>query len=529
VTHAVLTTDVQAFLDSRQQSRPTSPTLFHLPLPGSRPRSYTNPLPPRRSHEHLVSLFEAINAKYRILWECAELLIELGGGASVSASATGSPPPTSVSAPTMHSHRGSMDSCRKNRERTISLAGDETKPTPNHPWTGSTGRNDLSQRQMSLLKEMMGNVGDSPIPEEPMLNREWRWGDAMSSTVTLPSEESEGATMVPKRSSKLGMRGLRDMLKSLVRSYTSPAVVVPPTSSVETSTGTDSSLDRESGHLYDHPHIHTQRRLAKASHDPESMTSVRAERPASPHHAMTLLKQKSSPRRPSLASIFRFGQKSSSSKQTGGATTSMAGNEKSVEQVQWVVQTQSSGQDGGSSNGNTEEDWDQMDSTSDLEAPAVKSWSNVGRRSAAVRGKSPHPVDDLRGSCPVPSRNASGSQASSMNVEEGMDVDDGPSRYRTNVRGRVSPSPSPSRSTSRKAKARHPKHTTGTLARPASPPVPPPPPPLSGSTTDADACLFAEVKVAVTPENIRPLLENAREVLAKLRSCNGELRLLLSM
>jgi hypothetical protein len=45
---------------------------------------------------------------------------------------------------------------------------------------------------------------------------------------------------------------------------------------------------------------------------------------------------------------------------------------------------------------------------------------------------------------------------------------------------------------------------------------------------DVDAGQLPDVKLAMTPENIRPLLENAREVLERLRSYNGEIRLLLA-
>ena len=96
--------------------------------------------------------FFLLDHKYKISWECAELLIELGGG-----------PPAPVSQP-----------------------------------NASTGRNDLSQRQLWHLRDMLNKSDSSPtmlanlqIPEEgTAVNRTWRWGEATSSTITLPSEES---------------------------------------------------------------------------------------------------------------------------------------------------------------------------------------------------------------------------------------------------------------------------------------------------------------------------------------------------
>jgi hypothetical protein len=95
-------------------------------------------------------------------------------------------PPTSVSSPAMHSG-GSIDG-KKSRERAITVAGDEARSKPPTPtsgssggvntnpspplasppslsWRASTGRHDLSQRQLVLLKEMQNN------PIRPSLSR----------------------------------------------------------------------------------------------------------------------------------------------------------------------------------------------------------------------------------------------------------------------------------------------------------------------------------------------------------------------
>jgi len=144
----------------------------------------------------MASAFYTLNSKYRISWECAELLIELGGGGAPGSATTswneGSVPPTSSSSaplgfpfPTPSEVMGAAGLDKKrSRERALTLAGNETKPTPtysltapvaaalcaptssmpaptasnNNPSTGSTGRQDLSHRQLVLLREMLNNA-----------------------------------------------------------------------------------------------------------------------------------------------------------------------------------------------------------------------------------------------------------------------------------------------------------------------------------------------------------------------------------
>jgi hypothetical protein len=212
-----------------------------------------------------------------------------------------------------------------------------------------------------------------PVLEESPLDREWQWGDAMNSTVTLPSEESQEVPSKKNRqASKLGMRRLRDLSRSLKRNNTEPSVshhaLLPSTVDV----ATDSSADRQARHWYNQPHLITHRHRTKASAGPDS---VKEQQPASPY-GETSLKHKSSPRRPSLASIFRMGQKSKSSSLT--TSTACDPSTDITPTTTATTVSQSSGLD--SSNGNTEdEDWDWMDSASDLEvtAPTVKGFADT--------------------------------------------------------------------------------------------------------------------------------------------------------
>ncbi|KAH7914872.1 hypothetical protein BJ138DRAFT_1123089 [Hygrophoropsis aurantiaca] len=521
-TYHALISEVQTILESAPPSRATSPTILHLTRPRSRSRSNTIPPPIVHDHKRLASTFYAISSKYKISWECAELLIELGGGTPAQTS----PPSSSVSAPTMQAE---IDH-RKNRERAVTLSGEESKPPPafsssslanqsNLAWRASTGRNDLSQRQLVLLRDMLSNPDgstpdDLPIPEDIAVNRHWRWGDAMSSTVTLPSEESTQASSERKkrRGTRLGMSGLRDMLRSLKRNYSEQP---PPLPSSIASLSTESSIGSQSHHQYPHPQVPQGRRRSKTSIGPDSVRSTR-EQPANSPYVATSLTHKASPRRPSLASIFRIGQKNKAS---------TSGHESSKDSVN-DMRAASRG-----SSRAEEEDWDQIDAFADLDG-AAKALGIDG--SATIKGKksrspflpaaehAPRPVTPKR--TPNPSQTSLVCEPSPRsirpmrstrlsNVEE-IDDDYRQPRSKLKAEKRISlPRTSPQRPPSR-------SHRGGGLTgsvRSAPPP----------QSLDNDSYLLPEFKLAMTPENIKPLLENAKEVHLRLNECIREVRSLL--
>lgn len=129
------------------------------------------------SYKHLAAAFYTINSRYKIAWECAELLIELGGGPvgengssgggsgdgnvggkSGAESVPNSPPPhgnggagfpgsqgqghpsTSISAPVALAFGTSQlvpgSQAKKSRERAITLSGDEASSKPGTPTPG---------------------------------------------------------------------------------------------------------------------------------------------------------------------------------------------------------------------------------------------------------------------------------------------------------------------------------------------------------------------------------------------------------
>ncbi|KAI8970765.1 hypothetical protein BD414DRAFT_470397 [Trametes punicea] len=569
-TYIALVGTVRELLRESQesQSRPVSPSFIHLPKPALRSRSNTNPAANSGLSRNLLNhAFLNIEAKYRLSWECAELLIDLGGGGPSNPPPVSPAPSSSQSAPAVPT----TSEGRKSRERAITLAGDEPKPvitpsssgvnspplaSPSSQWRASTGRHDLSHRQLLLLREMLNNPDPSVtmsfepnIPEEE-INRSWQWGDAMNSTVTLPSEESSGhqdaALASPtkrRRTSRLGMRGLRDMLKSLKKSYsehgsTSALPRVPPSSS-SVSASTDSSLNlaRES-----RPHSLIHRHRTKTSTGPESIASRRDAHPNSPYGTAPSIPHKSSPRRPSLASIFRLGQKSKSAAASEGQFV-----DDLISNAAGLTSSNSGHASGTSLGDDLEGDWDRVESASDI-SHAVRALGFPSDGVATVRGKkgkspylfqpearpeTPRRRPDASGSSiwnpgespqktsavPTPVLQSYQRSVKLSGIHEASEGERGSHTTRVPSRSRnrqSASSPSPRRPSSRNRK----NPTASVRSAPPQPWGKPSPDLASGPLPD--------VKLAMSPENIKPLLENAREVHARCSECIAELEALLS-
>lgn len=603
------------------------------------------------SYNALASAFSSINSRYRITLECADLLIELGGGNTNLNSS--SIPSTSSLAPLVFQstavEQGSIGP-KRGRERAITLAGDESKnppvmssgrsepilsgrdapvadtppiSPPGMSWRASTGRHDLSQRQLVLLREMLNNMnvhatlatenhshphshGDSITPEESLhvpsdvhahprslqvgVNREWKWGDARNSTITLPSEDSvgfdgSGKTSAEKkrRSGKLGMMGmigLRDLLRALKRSAiegdvegemnVTPAVPDLPIHS-STSLSTESSAGSKLLQKLPQRQPSQHRRRPKTGLAPESVRSTRRTdkelesdpdglnelRPRSPCGPDSFTPAKPAPRRPSLASIFRIGR---NRPVNNVDTAGVCPNPSSQEVAEDDLRAQSSGTGEDSSAG--EEDWDRMDSASVLDA--VAKGLSVTDGSATVRGGSrregkkkkapclqhvsfhppPPPLISSQSLGPVivTKRSFSASQPSIrgielQSVERLHSSPSNPSRFTclsfveehvNDVGSSLCPPTS-----MRTASETYPKALTGnnlslfaqshtdTTKTGSTRSVPPPQ--ISPMSPLSDSGLA----LAMTPENIKPLLENAKEVQSKLSDCIAEIRALV--
>ncbi|EIN04083.1 hypothetical protein PUNSTDRAFT_108565 [Punctularia strigosozonata HHB-11173 SS5] len=546
--YRALVREVQAILETPESpSRATSPTTGFR-IGRRRARSNANPpTAPEQTHKELANAFGTIDSKYRIAWECAELLIELGGGPPAPAAA----PPSSVSAPAdMHAHaqgQAATDGQKKGRERAITLAGDDRgskPPTPtfNGPpaaivpppsWRASTGRHDLSQRQLLLLRDMLQSsegsslsppISSTPVMEEPVVNRAWRWGDAMNSTITLPSEEGNSVSVPSplrkQRSHRLGMRGFRDMLKSLRKGVVEHQHQQPtlPLPSPE--------------HIRDHAQLPGRRR-AKTSSGPDTVHSNSLRSPYGTQ--VSLSNHKSSPRRPSLASIFRLGQRSKSNA-GGGSSDNMASTRSA------------SSHSAQASTSSEEEDWDRMDSASDMDTAAEAlhmSGDGTGTVKMMSHGKRPRrpPILVPTGSgsrtdvssegAAKSGRSASTTPVSAMASASRSSIwDESQSSHHSQGQARTT------RLSNVDERDEHDRERRGltprkpkSKARPGTEPVPslpshsgsvrsvPPP-----SAHSADNVGFA---LAMTPENIKPLLDNAREVQARLQDCVGEVKTLL--
>ncbi|KAJ3828273.1 hypothetical protein F5880DRAFT_1472853 [Lentinula raphanica] len=387
------------------------------------------------------------------------------------------------------------------------------------------------------------------------VNREWRWGHGVnSSTITLPSEESSVPSGKTSRSSRLrGMSGLRDMLRSLTRNQNhqstmiNTSIMMPST----TSLGTE-----ESSVEYHHRYIHGKvagtvggssthathgRRRAKTSSGPDAGSSIRDRdqerstspypnthaRPTSPYTASSF-SAKASPRRPSLASIFRLGNRESKEGKEAKENKEKLNSSPSFSNVQDgvndVIHTKESS---GKTSGTSDEDWDRLE----LEYPQRrqdKKGHTPDPSPETIRGRSPYMQDVALP--PVPPIPSSASQTSLplgspgpngipgvparatrlSNVEENEHVElgaDDPRASMTSLSNRRT-SPAPYR--------KEQKNLTGSVrSMPAQP--------LSLPSHDHPNASH-QMKLAMTPENIKPLLENAKEVHARLTDCIGEIK-----
>lgn len=589
--------------------------------------------PAQIAYNELASAFYVINSKYSITWECADLLIELGGG-SVNGNSNDdySSPSASASAPitsqftSAHSPEQGSIGVKHGRGRAITLAGDETKPTqpplvasysvpgstaadhtspissPSNgsafaphsmSWRTSTGRHHLSQRQLVLLGEMLNNAhahsnvavdtddiganlqADKPLPEKSVLtsrshnqprmllvavNKDWKWGDPKNSTVTLPSvdgdrfDNGKTSTDHKRRSGKLGMSGLRDLLRALKRSavleetpHLASAIPIQSTTSLSTESSTGSRRLRK-------PRQPSQQRRNRTGTGPDSVRSAlengQGQRDlvtASPYGA-SFATAKPSPRRPSLASIFRIGGKNRPSNKTNDEAAPAPRSEP----ADGGISAQSSG--GGEDSSGAEEDWDRMDSASDLDTAAkalgiidgsatarggsrgegrkkkslylqqdsspqlgaeqfidrpLVTKRSFGASQISIRDSEHQSMENFSQSGSVPSR-----PVRLSNVEE--HADDASSVYALSSARSVS-------QTHPDSNVRLPKCGVGPSCPGFS---------KSGSVRSMPVHVASMTSspanpLAMTPENIKPLLENAKEVQARLGHCIAELRALI--
>ena len=591
------------------------------------------PTPSQVSYKELATKFYSISSRHQISWECAELLVDLAG-ASDGSTVNDTPPPTAG----------------------LGSSASETSQTFGSPvsgWKGSNGRNDLSHRQLILLREMLnhapsedgsedgfgngnGNAGEDG--ERPTVtygsnygsisqlqlhdglgmnvNREWKWGDAGNSTVTLGMEEGEKKKK--RRSYRLGsgMIGIRDMLRALKKSRSDASNLSKQMGQTggkrNVSNSSTTSLSTQGSHRYPHPRV-TSGSGSGSGAKRRSRTSLAlfsAAYDESPPPAPPPSNSTKTHRRPSLASIFRLGSKKSGSlisgdvAQTDGTTPSSSSSTPPPPSS-FAMNSSSFPQESPLSSAladsdtedeeEEEEDWDRMDSASDFEARVDKQ--------ATLRGKGKMPSLGSAGAASLASAAATTTAMAATTPAANTNatttatytkaISSSPSAFsssRTSLFGNGNgiglglPSAStstpafvafasPPGSASRPSGPRHSNSTTEeyfhqqhqqqlysknrspSATRPGSAGASGPgnggrylplgtrvvsksgsvksiisPARPSGGSSSVPPVGFGgmqETKLAMAPENIKPLLENAKVVLGRLVECVEELRALI--
>ncbi|KAG8894577.1 hypothetical protein FRC01_012886, partial [Tulasnella sp. 417] len=415
---------------------------------GVRPPGAGPPLLYDPTLRQTTEALKRLDDEYALWWECAELLIELGGGAkdekdanvepeSIPESPTDAVAAASKSSVALVEPSQSFGPTSRERERAITLGGTEGSELAasavaaaggnkgSGPWRSSPGRHGLSQRQLALLKEMLTTPDPSTLslplfssptssqakPQNPLTFKEsspgpptsfplrqhqpYRSNFPTASAITLPesttssSAPSRSRSRLPpvsfgskdrpasptkgegktRRGSRLGLTGIRDMLRSLKKATAAQQAATLP--SVQSKANeSQSSFDSRQGHsapptapLPGRRQV-SQSRKAKGSTDatvvaaaeanmsPEPNRSPLPEFPSRPFSSQA---NRKSPRRPSLASLFRIGNSNKGERK------------KSAKQPN----PQDSGTGNASSAADTttedDSDWDRIDSASDLD------------------------------------------------------------------------------------------------------------------------------------------------------------------
>ncbi|KAF9519000.1 hypothetical protein BS47DRAFT_1337554, partial [Hydnum rufescens UP504] len=435
---------------------------------------------------------DRVERHYALWWECADLLSKDKDGSLLELGPSVSPVPNGDAGDDDPTITGD----------TLQPVKSPPKASPSTQWRASTGRHDLSGRQLILLKEMLATPDPSAFNQHHSSSG-LRFASqpvstyATASAVTLPSIPpspvtkagtdssltSDSISPAPKEGKRrfqrvglIGLNGIRDMLRSLTNKppLPSPAPTNMPPSSSSLSSASDADAPGEGRKQ------HRKRRSTDAKGTINSASVKHGNSPYNPLH------DRKSPRRPSLASIFRIGQ-SHSNGVTPASTKSKNGGRKGVE-----LQHAYPNRPGTSSTTEEDEDysdWDRMDSTSDVEVhiPPL----SPGAREATVKGR----------------------RQSRRNLRKRPATAHGTTKTASQVSFLLQDSPELKRQV-------QPSADSYSLLRPILNAN------HSSTVRSAPNVPLSDFRLALTPENIRPLLEYAREVSARLGECVGELRAL---
>ncbi|KAG8766459.1 hypothetical protein FRC12_006874, partial [Ceratobasidium sp. 428] len=569
-----------------ENGEPLSPVLFPPANRGSA-TSATLVRVPSRDIGRVTDRLNAIDERYGLWWECADVIVELGGGGGSGGKDGGGSATQGDKAPSPVSP--DKDAKANGRERAITLAGNQAAPgveatTKKDQWDKERG--ELSPRQLLILREMLSTPNPSllhvPLPATSThtpnyLNALHPGGTA--SAITLPSSSassqdaraaalnSQSVVKLPdatktssgagsatnagkiRRASRAGINGIKDLLKHLNLKKPSGAGSSgegsrPPTRLGMRAGAADSRIDVSSptaapgsqsqvnlgmqsqanlgmkselnlGHQsqlnlprQSQTHLPQSRPYGSRSHGPAA-----APVPAPVPH-------KSSPRRPSLASIFRLNSGRSKSKGRAVSANHAVG-------TGTGTATSSATEDDPD-----ESDWDRMDSASDLDirirtqepsGQTEKDATLRGKKSGSLGGSTRPPVPALPAQFVTNKSQISlgpgGSPLDETAFGTGTDLASaangaGPSMVRSGSNRFKQKTPSGLAQVSTQVSAVQPSLRSAPLQSPVGSGYPSAPLPGGG----------VEGRLALTPETIKPLLEYAREVAARLDQCVVELR-----
>ncbi|GJJ16317.1 hypothetical protein Clacol_010614 [Clathrus columnatus] len=500
--------------------QPTS-MLLNSPTKAQATRSFS------RASGDLNRELARLEQDYGLWWECAELLVELGGGSSSMVAAVSSNPNlTSHSSSSALSTNTTYDdpplqmSKRQSRSGThtpsMSDPGTvfsnltssdssrvllEASPPQNHS-RSSTGRHDLSARQLRLLRDMLNTPDPSALPDNPAYTHvsgllpsssshpylsadRHAWNGNNPSALTLRSDESSaehiGDIIIERTKEKKRRLGIIDFLRAVKKAAIAEGRLAPRSES-SLSSHTDADDDhynrrKSPWHQHDVHHAHEQ----------------------IPHPAPK------SPSRPSLASIFRIGGKDKSSKTP--KSESFTKTKGQALRTDRKVSAESSGVGDADDEYGGCDEWERM-SQSEVDL------TNIGSGTGTVRGRksskkpSEHPYPDY--DAVTPKKAPAGSRTSLLETTTAM-----PPFIPTELASKKS-----------KHKLRTSSWSQTHLISKSSfnGKIP-----MSGTVRSAPPAdlNLPDPKLTLSPENIKPLLEYAKEVSTRLNDCIVEVQSLL--
>jgi hypothetical protein len=446
-------------------NRAGSPIRYHLPRPPSRSS--------KKADQVVLLNLKQIEDQYSHSWEIAEVLLKLSSnepqdsgdnsfsssihGVAITTSEEASAPDTPCTPPSAYDRQSK--------------------------WQGSTGRQSMTARELDIIRNILrtpsgGELHDLPEQSNGSLAPQY----PAASTATLPSDGPDEMDIEPpsqpkkRRGSRL--RGLKGFFTFGRSEETKRQTSVSPQHP-----GNSSASGLSDGHVFEADDADSQPHFLQAQLK-EAMDIRR--HPNSPYGTTTAPPTEiptKSPRRPSLASIFRIGNKGNDVPRNASAS----------------AKTKSNGALG------HDEDWDRMDMTSPSPSKSVL---QHGRRISSDVQPKRHPSQGQ-----LKHKRHISATHSSTRLGSASQLSLSNNNSNTNIK--------PSSSTRRPRSATSSAVQTGVSRSSSLRAAASPPPSNPMLNVDPDPRLI------FSPENIQPLLTHARKVTMELDKCIQDLNALL--